>query len=126
MSGRGLIVLAFCAFPTVLALPNGVYWTAMGIEDSIEDGIPAHRLWLGLPLLLVGILVPELFWRALVRLCADPEYLDRVAGGDERERKGLEGLLQVAPTMLTIALVLLQFITLMQFLLMLDMHVRFR
>jgi hypothetical protein len=122
-----LAVLAVCVFPAALALPYGVYWTAMGIEDTIDPDISdSSRLRLGLPLLIFGLLVGELFWRAIVRLRTDPQELDRLAKGDERERKGLEEVLRIVPGLLTASLILIQFIALMQFFFVLDMHVRFR
>jgi hypothetical protein len=90
------------------ALPRGVKLTALGLEE----GIDSFRLWCGLPLLALGLVGLECLRVAARQFLAEsPSLAQRL--------RGTTTALQVA------AVFFLQAVVILQFLLLLDGHVHF-
>ncbi len=106
--GRGW--LAACGVPLVVALPDGVKMTALGVES----GTHSPRLWLGLALLAAGMVGLECMRRAGEVLSAEAR--------PEAARRWLRAFLVLHAA----AVVLLQAVTLLKFALLLDGHTRLR
>jgi hypothetical protein len=106
-------LLTFGGAVGLLALPDGVKMTALGLEE----GAGSSRLWLGLPLLVAGVVGLECFRRAAELLRAEVRPPDPEAG---------RGLLRVSFLLQVVAVACLQLMVLLKFALLLDGHVHLR
>src|SRR5262245_48924608 len=109
-----LNLFAICGTFLPIALPHGVKLTALGLDE----GSSSSRLWLGLPLLVAGVLGLECVrWsvgvvRAEVRETANPQSGPR--------------LLRIVTTLHVLVVCLLQLASILSFCLLLDGHVHLR
>lgn len=104
------------------ALPFGVYLTAMGLED----GDAPSRLWVGLLLLALGIVGVECLRLAHLDLRAEADQARSRKTGLPLDTEAVRRLHGAIFNLYAATVVLLQVVAVMQFLLMLDGHVRLR
>lgn len=102
-----------------IALPHGVKMAALGLDE----GSGSSRLWLGLPLLALGILGLECLPRCVAVLRADAQDPTATRSGKPLAPEKVREMLSVLAVLPVVLVLLLQFIGVFQFVLLLDMHV---
>jgi hypothetical protein len=108
--------------PCVWVLPVAVVTTALGLESEID----ARRLTFGLPLLAVGIIALEGLHRLRDLVAAEAQRATRARDAEARKADSLRRFARDLPAMQAAVVVLVQLLSVAQFVFILDGHIRLR
>lgn len=112
--------LVACGLPIVFALPHGVKMTALGLGE----GIRSSRLWIGLPLLMVGIVALEwCFSRGIALMQSETQQIANSGESANASSSTDPELFGICLLLYLVSVGLVQFLSVFQFILLLDMHV---
>src|SRR5262245_51144551 len=102
-----------------IALPHGVKMTALGLDE----GAGSSRLWLGLPLLALGVLGLECLPRSVAVLREEAQDPTATRSGKPLDPEKVRQMLRIIAVLPVVLVLLLQFITVFRFIFLLDLHV---